>query len=57
MSQFVGIAARVDGLRSELVALRRDLHRHAETAWTEFRTASIVAERLVALGFDVAGGR
>ena len=51
------IAAQVDGLRTDLVGLRRDLHRHAETAWTEFRTASIVAGRLQALGFDVALGR
>jgi len=51
------IAAQVDGLRTDLVGLRRDLHRHAETAWTEFRTASIVAGRLRALGFDVALGR
>jgi aminobenzoyl-glutamate utilization protein A len=51
------IAAQVDGLRADLVGLRRDLHRHAETAWTEFRTASIVAGRLQALGFDVSLGR
>lgn len=51
------IAAQVDGLRTDLVGLRRDLHRHAETAWTEFRTACVVAGRLQALGFDVALGR
>ncbi len=57
MSLAGGIAARVDGLRPELTALRRDLHRHAETAWTEFRTAAVVAGRLRALGYDVAVGR
>jgi len=51
------IAAQVDRLRTDLVGLRRDLHRHAETAWTEFRTASIAAGRLAALGFDVSLGR
>ncbi len=51
------IAAQVDGLRTDLVGLRRDLHRHAETAWTEFRTACVVAGRLKALGFDVTLGR
>lgn len=56
-SMAAAIAAQVDGLRTDLVGLRRDLHRHAETAWTEFRTASIVAGRLQALGFDVALGR
>ena len=56
-SEAAGILAQVDGQTKELVRLRRDLHRHAETAWTEFRTASIVAGRLQALGFDVALGR
>jgi aminobenzoyl-glutamate utilization protein A len=51
------IAAQVDGLRTDLVGLRRDLHRHAETAWTEFRTACVIAGRLQALGFDVTLGR
>ncbi len=56
-STAAAIAAHVDGLRTDLVGLRRDLHRHAETAWTEFRTACVVAGRLQALGFDVALGR
>ncbi len=56
-STVAAIAAQVDGLRTDLVGLRRDLHRHAETAWTEFRTACVVAGRLQALGFDVALGR
>ena len=56
-STVAAIAAQVDALRTDLVGLRRDLHRHAETAWTEFRTACVVAGRLQALGFDVALGR
>jgi len=39
-----------------LVDLRRDLHAHPERGWCEFRTSSIVAERLRELGFDVAVG-
>jgi len=39
------------------VALRRDLHRHPELGLTEFRTASLVAERLTALGLGVKLGR
>ena len=31
-----------EALQTELVERRRDLHRHPETGWTEFRTASIV---------------
>ena len=43
-------------LQSELVALRRDFHRHAESAWTEFRTASIVAKHLEEAGYEVYWG-
>ena len=39
------------------VATRRDLHQHPELGLTEFRTASLVAERLTALGLDVRLGR
>lgn len=39
------------------VKTRRDLHRFPELGMTEFRTASIVAERLTALGLDVQLGR
>lgn len=42
--------------QEQLVNCRRDLHKHAETAWTEFRTAAIVAETLTRLGYHVAVG-
>ena len=45
-----------ESLQNELVTTRRDLHRHAEAAWTEFRTASIVAERLESYGYKVLVG-
>ena len=32
------------GLQEELVVMRRDLHKHPESGWTEFRTASIVVK-------------
>lgn len=51
------VGAQVDRARADLVRWRRDLHRHAETAWTEFRTSSLVAQRLGELGFEVALGR
>jgi aminobenzoyl-glutamate utilization protein A len=47
----------VDGIQPELVAIRRDFHKHAESAWTEFRTASIIAKRLTDLGYEVKMGR
>lgn len=40
----------------ELIAIRRDLHRHPELAFAEVRTAGIVADRVAALGFDVRRG-
>lgn len=45
-----------DALRSELVAVRRDLHRHPETAFEESRTAQIVADKLASWGITVHRG-
>jgi aminobenzoyl-glutamate utilization protein A len=51
---------KVDLITSEIedrvIGYRRDFHRHAETAWTEFRTSSLVARRLADLGYDVRSG-
>jgi amidohydrolase len=41
---------------AELVATRRDLHAHPELGFQEHRTASLVAERLAALGYAVKTG-
>ncbi len=43
-------------LKQETIELRRDFHRYPEAAWTEFRTAAIVAERLQELGYEVLCG-
>lgn len=43
-------------MEQEIITRRRDLHKHAESAWTEFRTASIVAQELTKLGYEVAVG-
>jgi aminobenzoyl-glutamate utilization protein A len=43
-------------LRERTIARRRDFHKHAEAAWTEFRTASIVAKTLQELGYEVLAG-
>ncbi|MBL8119606.1 MAG: amidohydrolase [Anaerolineae bacterium] len=45
-----------EGMRDELVALRRDFHMHPELAFEEFRTAGIVAEELQRLGLEVQTG-
>ena len=50
------IIKAAQGLRERTVARRRDLHKHPEAAWTEFRTASIVAKTLQGLGYQVLAG-
>ncbi|WP_456267994.1 amidohydrolase [Kushneria sp. AK178] len=47
----------IDALTPQLTAWRRDFHRHAESGWVEFRTASLVAEELDRLGYQVTLGR
>jgi aminobenzoyl-glutamate utilization protein A len=44
-------------IAARAVATRRDLHKHPELGLTEFRTASLVAERLTGLGLQVQLGR
>jgi aminobenzoyl-glutamate utilization protein A len=43
-------------LQDKAIERRRDFHRHAEAAWTEFRTAAAVADALTALGYKVQAG-
>src|ERR1700685_1920877 len=40
----------------ELSAIRRDIHAHPETAYEEFRTSDVVAEKLNAWGLEVHRG-
>jgi len=48
--------AAVDRLREQLVADRRDLHRHPELSYRETRTAELCAERCEQLGYAVRTG-
>lgn len=50
------ITQLVQPLVPELIERRRDLHAHAESGWTEFRTASLVVRELLALGYEVTYG-
>jgi amidohydrolase len=43
-------------LIDELVATRRDLHRHPELGYAETRTSNIIVQRLTELGFEVRKG-
>jgi len=47
---------RARALESELVELRRELHRHPELSFQERRTAGLAAERVEALGWRVRRG-
>lgn len=42
--------------REELIACRRDFHKHAETGWFEMRTSSLIARKLTDLGYEVLTG-
>ncbi len=39
-----------------LVEIRRDLHRHAESGWKEFRTTALLAEAMEERGFSISLG-
>lgn len=41
----------------DLIALRRELHRHAESGWTEFYTTARIIQRLQSLDIPVRYGR
>jgi aminobenzoyl-glutamate utilization protein A len=51
------ITRAAEAIEGTIVGYRRDFHRYAEAGWTEFRTASLVARRLVDLGWQVRTGR
>src|SRR6202011_3418465 len=50
------IDSEVERVRDEVVATRRDLHRHPELSHEERRTAGIAAERCEQLGMHVTSG-
>jgi aminobenzoyl-glutamate utilization protein A len=54
LEQQILTLAKAAGERA--VGVRRDLHQHPELAYTECRTASLVARRLTELGYEVKAG-
>lgn len=40
-----------------ITALRRDLHKHPEKAWSEYRTTSLIARHLSELGYSLVMGQ
>lgn len=50
------IIARAEELKPELVAIRRDFHKYAESGWFEMRTTSIIARKLTEMGYEILLG-
>ncbi len=50
------VNAAIDADSARLLAIFKDLHQHPEIAFTETRTAAIVAKELTALGYAVTTG-
>jgi aminobenzoyl-glutamate utilization protein A len=46
-----------DEINDEILSLRRDFHKYPELAFTEFRTASLIARKLKDIGCDIKIGR
>ena len=53
VTEFVAAAKKLEG---ELIAQRRDFHRHPELGYQEVRTSAIVANQLSDLGIEVQTG-
>ena len=52
MSVYEQITKMADDMAEDLVAIRRDFHKHAESGWFEMRTSSIIARKLTEMGVD-----
>ena len=50
------IVNRISAFHQEMTDWRRDIHRHPETAFEEFRTSDFVAEKLESFGIEVHRG-
>ncbi|WP_392486284.1 amidohydrolase [Haloimpatiens sp. FM7315] len=46
-----------ENLEDKIIEDRRDFHKYPEIAWTEFRTASIIAKKLENFGYKIELGR
>ena len=51
------LKAKIEELIPQLAVVRRDLHKHPESGWTEFRTASLAIKKMRELGYTVTMGK
>lgn len=56
MNEAGAVMAALRAQSDEFVALRRDIHRHPELGYQEFRTSDLVAQRLQEWGYEVTRG-
>lgn len=55
---YQSVCSFIDSKADDMKVLRRDIHRHAEAGWKEIRTCSILADRLVRMGYtDIRMGK
>lgn len=50
------IKAKAKLLEETVIKTRRDLHKHPEAGWTEFRTASFAIQKMKSLGYTITMG-
>ncbi len=55
-SEIENLKSEADQLKDQLIAWRRDFHRHPELGFQEFRTSGVVATHLSSLGMEVQTG-
>lgn len=56
MNIYQTIIKNADAVTPDMITLRREFHKYAETGWLEMRTASIIARKLKELGYEVLVG-
>ncbi|MCT4585374.1 MAG: amidohydrolase [Peptostreptococcaceae bacterium] len=54
---YTNIFNYIDEIEDEIINIRRDFHKYPETAWNEYRTASLIARTLDDLGFEIYLGK